>query len=574
MPRFVLMISSFLFFFFSPFAFRKANPRPTGPALHAPQAPPILSDFRYASTRLGLGILGYFLLMGSAGCLYSPGNEGRVENRDSVVEIDGYSGVPNAEVRIFAAPHPSADFIWIANLPTDGLSVFAGQATVPHELWGRSCETGRFETYVRAESSLGAGLITFDDASVNGVSGRECMAEYTARNEPLIGLGECAAEDSSVARVVTEEIHPVVTVHLGDLVIDADTDLRSIECLPQIDGNLRIEDGTSRAIRMAELVEVTGNVDFVLDTDDDMGFFDEVGSHRPQGRSLPGEGVDWMDFPALKAIGGSLRMVFSSPERVDFLQLRVGLPILKHVGGDFVFDTVHRPGTLDLFGLPSLRAVEGGFSFRGATTETALGQFAPNLARIGGNLFGNLGDHQARQIVGFLPGLETVQGHALLTGGLWINDGEEGTMLPRLNSVGGDLSLVELTLETWSDGIALNFPLLTEVGGTLEFERAAGQDKSLGWNEQQSWSAAEFFGAPDIQVGALRINRDPGFTNAARTLGNFDIDPAGLIALTNNPALDQCEAVRAVATLGKRPGPVDVSGNGPFVLVGNDLCPN
>lgn len=478
---------------------------------------------RSGSARLLRAALAALASLAAGGCLYSPANQSEVATKDTPIDFEGFAAANDA-VDFFAAADPEGGFEEVHSLPTDAAGGFSGSAVLPVSRWRPLCASGGWETFVRAGTPAGSGaLASFDDASITGIDGQDCVAEHLAEGDWLGAAFECVSPDSPVARIHALAGGMGPSTIEGDVLIDDPTDADALACVHTIDGSLTIDDGVVEEISLPSLVQVTGDLTIVYE--------------RPLGVVVSAERVH---LPLLETVGGHVDLFSPNPPaQSQNIAMRFGMPSLTGVGGDLTVQ-------IDSFncgvhGLQALTDLPGSLVFDSCSADGSGGDFLPALATIGTDLDVTLGTSTQTS---FFNGLVSVAGDATIRNGVWVTNGDgTGRLFTALATVGGTLHVMDVFI--FAAPVARAFDVLASVG-TLDWE---------------SSGTMEEIGGPAIAIGGLRLHDNGWLTDLATLMAPYTLAPDAPITITDNASLPECDAWTWVDGLAGHVGPVEISGN-------------
>lgn len=469
------------------------------------------------------------LLLSSA-CLTTPANVSERCGTEDEVLFSGYTVNPGDTVSIQYSTSPTGPWTEITTATTSSNGVLFGgidiyRFSVRAEVPGWASTGGGYETYVRAHlASSGFTLITFDSAATSGtVSGIQCTldAVINGGDDLVTAVTNCASPDSPVVAMTAPSSStcpcPSGIVHVGDVTINAATDLDTYRCVETIDGNLEVPANATFDVQLDQLAEVTGDV--TLD-------YDWIGAGPDYVRTI--------DLPSLATVGGNLDVHWDDIVTPNPL-LDFGLGAVTSVGGDITID-VHSVN-YTMLGLGALVSYAGNFSIIGSSGDVAGSSFASSLTTIGGDLLFEPG----YGVFWMFQALETVGGNVTLNGGFW---GPSNSGFGSLQSVGGDLTL----FDSQHPPIGDLFDSLDTVGGTFTLEATEVQE-------------IVHLTPQPLAVGALVVQDNDDFIDFG---SNLTVDPAGAITIVDNVTLDTCDAETFVddQTAAGWGGVATISGNG------------
>lgn len=468
------------------------------------------------------------LAVSASGCLYSPENNTELPSRDTPVMFYGFS--PEDSVDILAAPSPADTFetiTTIAAAPGDG--EFSTTLPVDLQYWRPICNrSGGWQTYVRAQIPAGGVFVTYDSASVTGVSGQNCVTQHVNRND-LWGALSCASPDSPNARLFIQSNGSLAQSIDGDVSISNPADADALACVETISGSLTIDDGVAQDIILPSLYSVSGDLTIVYERD-------------PTEDSVSAEKVF---LPELVSVGGNVNLSAPDPGIADGYMVAVdfGMPKLVLLAGSITID-------IDAFntyprGLAVLPAIAGNLDYHGGSADSSSSGLLAGLQTIGGNLNAVFGTSTT---LSFFNSLHTINGDATIENGQWVADNlaDTGLMFQSLQQVAGTLSVV-------------NVEIITPPFKAFDALTSAG---ALDWDSGGDFSQ---IGSAAISVGGLRLNDNAWLVDLPTTMSRFTVASSASIEITNNSNLSDCDAN---AWVGSLPGHV-----GPVTIAGNQSCP-
>ncbi len=466
----------------------------------------------------------------AAACMTGPTNVSERCGTDEQVHFAGYTLAASQAVSIQASTTATGPWVEIATATTStssidlaGISLYAWSADAMVPSW--TPIVGGQEAFVRSRlASGGFTLVTFDNAATSGtVGGVQCVITEVIAGVPVAtAVSSCQSPDSPVVRLTAPTVSdcpcPPGIVHVGDVTITDPADLVTYECVETIDGNLDVPLGVFVDVELPQLAEVTGSVTLDLNW-----AWTGVGDHQRN-----------VDLPALSTIGGDVGVDWDNIA-VPGPTINIGLDATTTVGGDITID-VHSVN-YNLQGLDNLVTHAGDLSIVGSTGDVSGSAFAPNLVDIGGDLLFEPG----YTVSWMFQALQTVGGNVTLDGGFW-DPGNSGFGV--MQTIGGDLTLTN----TQNAPIGDLFDALTSVGGALILRETDVQQLS------HVMPLA-------VSVGSLALELNDDLDTLD---GSITVDVAGAITITDNPALDTCDAETFVAdqVAAGWAGAETISGNG------------
>ena len=486
-------------------------------------------------------------LLALPGCLLQPANELFLGSTGQRVTFRWLSPWPESgSLTIEASASASGPFMAVDTVsPTgvmtvlNGAGLFEFEATVviPDVYWTRTCAGS--ETFVRARAGDFL-LTTFDDASVAGESGEECIA-----NSPFffpLAARECASPFGPRVRL-TAPGRGVTSVG-GDLEIVSPYQADDYACLESVGGDFVVSDSTDEDLAFPNLASVGGSLDLTY--------------------GYGGGAIREIDLPALETVGGSVALSLAdlgSPGPV--LSADFGLPVLDAVGGNVQITTAGvGSAQVSVAGLPLVTHIPGDLGVAANNGDNGYGNLLPLLAQVDGSVDASLGF----SVTGGFDALTSVGGDALVSVNSWLN-GNGG--FDGLATVGGDFRFYGGSLVYADD-----FPALEIVVGDVAiegFDTWAGMpgDRylpqlalvggTLRWHDTSDLLAP--LGAPAVSVGGLELDANLGLADLPGSLAQLAIDPVGPITITGNSGITDCDAQSYVDGLPGHTGPVSIAGN-------------
>ncbi len=460
----------------------------------------------------------------ATGCLYSPANESVVPTRETPIDFEGW-GAANSSIHIVAAGDPTDAFEEFVSFPTDGSGGFVGSEIVPLAYWRPMCdEVGGWETFLRGDNAEGSGSLgTFDDASITGVDGQDCIAGYIAEGNWTGAFFHCVSPDSPYVRIHASAGGTGVSSIDGDVLIDSPADAEDLACVQIIYGSLTIDDGVVQDLILPSLQEVTGNVTIVYERSG--GVFPDVES---------------VELPALHTIGGDLDLLSPNPPgESQNISLDLGMPALASIGGDVAIEV--ESFNCSVRGLDALTHLPGSLVYDSCSADGQASALVPALLSIAGDLDVTLGSSTQQH---FFNSIQTIAGDATIRNGGWTSTaGGAGTMFTALTDVAGELRVVNVSIFAFPTPRA--FDALASVG-------------LLDWD---SGGTMEAIGAPAVALGGLRLNDNGWLVDLPALMSKYTLDPNAPITISNNANLPECAAWAWVDGLRGHVGPVDIFGN-------------
>ena len=464
------------------------------------------------------------LLALTTGCLYSPANESVVPTRQTPIDFEGWAAA-NSSIHMVAAGDPADGFEEFASFPTDASGGFFGTEVVPLAYWRPMCDdVGGWETFLRGDNAEGSGSLgSFDDASIAGISGEDCVADYLAEGNWTGAFFRCVSADSPHVRIHASAGGTGVSSIDGDVLIDSPADAEALACVQIIYGSLTIDDGVVQDLILPSLQEVTGDVAIVYERSG--GVFPDVES---------------VELPVLHTIGGDLDLLSPNPPgESQNISLDFGMPALASIGGDVGIE-IHS-FNCSVRGLGALTHLPGSLFYDSCSADGQASSLVPGLLSIGGDLDVTLGGSTQHD---FFNAIQTIAGDATIRNGAWVpTGGGAGTMFTGLTTVVGQLRVVDVSI--------LAFPT----------PRAFDALASVGMLDWDSGGTMESIGAPAVALGGLRLNDNAWLTDLPALMTPYTLASDAPITISNNSSLPECAAWAWADGLRGHVGPVDIFGN-------------
>jgi len=466
----------------------------------------------------------FLILLITTGCLYSPANESVVPTKETPIDFEGWAAA-NSSIHMVAAGDPAETFEEFASFATDASGGFFGTEVVPLAYWRPMCDdVGGWETFLRADNAEGSGSLgSFDDASITGVDGQDCIADYIAEGNWTGAFFNCVSPDSPHVRIYASAGGTGASSIDGDVLIDSPADADALACVQIIYGSLTIDDGVVENLTLPSLQEVTGNVSIVYERSG--GVFPDVES---------------VELPVLHTIGGDLDVLSPNPPgESQNISLDFGMPALANIGGDVGIEVDSFNCTVR--GLEALTHLPGSLVYDSCSADGQASSLVPGLLSIGGNLDVTFGSSTQQH---FFNSIQTIAGDATIRNGGWTPNGDgTGSMFGSLTTVIGELHVIDVSI----------FPFPTP--------RAFDVLASVGLLDWDSGGTMEAIGAPAVALGGLRLNDNGWLTDVSTLMSKYTIDPNAQITISNNVNLPECSAWAWVDGLPGHVGPVDIFGN-------------
>lgn len=460
----------------------------------------------------------------TTGCLYSPANESVVPTKETPIDFEGWAAA-NSSVHILAAGHPAEDFEEFTSFPTDASGGFLGSEVVPLAAWRPMCDdVGGWETFLRADNAEGSGSLgTFDDPSITGVDGQDCIAGYIAEGNWTGAFFNCISPDSPTVRIHASAGGTGVSSIDGDVLIDSPADAEDLACVQTIYGSLTIDDGVVQDLSLPSLQEVTGDVTIV---------FERSGGVFPD--------VESVALPALHTIGGALDLLSPNPPgESQNISIGFGMPALINLGGDLEIEIASF--NCSVRGIDALTHMPGNLAYDSCSADGTASSLLPALVSIGGDLDVTFGSSTQQQ---FFNSIQTIAGDATIRNGGWTPNADgTGSMFSALTTVLGRLHVIDVSIFAFPTPRA--FDALASAG-------------TLDWD---SGGTMESIGAPAVTLGGLRLNDNGWLTDLPTLMSKYTIDSSAPITISNNVNLAECSAWAWADGLSGHVGPVDIFGN-------------
>jgi hypothetical protein len=466
---------------------------------------------------LGKCVLGVVLgVTFCSSCVVLEPADGATRAPADPVVFRGFTSLPDQQVEVQARTETGAFETFLttrssrrAQVLDDGSRIYEWQVAGRVPSWqGSGCDR-------RAEGrALGKllkhklPLFTLDEA------GSACLEAGLDDGTPLVAaMAECAESLGGVFSLKAAD-----TTWTGDVTITTQAQADAIACVTKIQGSLTVSPAEP-VVHLPALQEVTGDV--LIEVNDTM---DAMFSP-----------VEFVDLPALSAIGGTLRFHHLLAHYASTLE--IGLPALTVLSGDLELELSSFNGLNH--GPDALQTVTGDVTIHA------------------------VGDMYAASL---LPALSEIQGDLHVQ----TNAGSSGYVLNQLVSVAGDVEVIGLSsviqesfssLATVGGDLRMvsfysaepRFVVLTSVGGTLTLD---------GDSYGGTLPADALIGsALGVSLGGLLVN-DTSRPSIPLPLAT-QIAPSGAIVVTDNAVMcqDSVDAFVSARQAEGWLGALTVSGN-------------
>lgn len=455
-----------------------------------------------------------YLLLLSAGCMFSPENGDVVCGANANVSFTGFLPAAQTGVSLQVATSPSGPWTPFASATSGANPIqyagapyysFSTSAKIPK--WTSQGATQR--TYVRARygsTAYTVYLSTFDDPSLGGSGGFSCIHTRIQAGDTMNqAIGACESDNSPVVSITApaQSTCPCTqTIVNSNLVIDSALSAANYVCVQQVNGALTITESAPEVVPLPNLLQVTGNVDF------NYSHAEMTPGQAPYRRRT-------IDAPLLTTIGGSA--LLTARRDVGDKQVPQGLHAVTSVGGDITLTL--RDANPQVFN--GLTAHTGNVTIQGfvnGNLDINAGGSFQNLVTVQGDLRA-LDFYSAN---GFFNAVQTVVGNVTV-----------GKV--RLYPSPSFQSLSTVTQALIFDNTTMlgpPWPTPTAVGGEFRVVN-------------QSTTTLAAVPADVTTAGGLRLENNPNLADLSGV--SFQLG-SGDVFISGNPSLPQCEVDAFLAT--------------------------